>query len=98
MVKALIAGGGVAGFADASTPVACICGTDKDYAESAAALAAELRAAGAAHVWVAGPPSLGVDGVDGYLYAGCDALAVLRSTIDQLGAEVATSAPEEVQA
>ncbi|MGY1726577.1 methylmalonyl-CoA mutase subunit beta [Geodermatophilus sp. SYSU D01062] len=76
---------GASGFADAGTTVACICGTDADYAESAAALAAELRAAGATHVWLAGKPALGVDGVDGYVYAGCDALDVLRTVHEQLG-------------
>jgi methylmalonyl-CoA mutase len=73
---------GIAGAA-----VACICGTDADYAESAAAVAAELRSAGATAVWLAGPPSLAVDGVDGYVYAGCDALAVLRSALEQLGVQ-----------
>jgi methylmalonyl-CoA mutase len=79
------AGDGASGLADAGTTVACICGTDADYAESAAVLAAELRAAGAEHVWLAGKPSLGVDGVDGYVYAGCDALDVLRTVHGQLG-------------
>jgi methylmalonyl-CoA mutase len=78
------AGDGASGLAAASTTVACICGTDRDYA-GAAELAAGLRSAGAAQVWLAGPPSLEVDGVDGYVYAGCDALAVLRSVLDQLG-------------
>jgi methylmalonyl-CoA mutase len=78
-------GEGASGLADAGTTVACICGTDKDYAESAAQLAADLRAAGATHVWLAGKPSLRVDGVDGYLYAGCDALDVLRTVHEQLG-------------
>jgi len=78
-------GDGAAGFAEAATTVACICGTDRDYADSAAGLAAELRAAGATSVWLAGPPSLGVDGVDGYVYAGCDAIAVLTTVLDQLG-------------
>ncbi|MBB3678201.1 methylmalonyl-CoA mutase family protein [Modestobacter versicolor] len=78
------AGDGVAGLADAATTVACICGTDRDYADSAASLAAELRAAGATAVWLAGPPSLEVDGVDGYVYAGCDALAVLDRVLEQL--------------
>ncbi|MGY1652644.1 methylmalonyl-CoA mutase subunit beta [Geodermatophilus sp. SYSU D01119] len=76
---------GASGLADAGTTVACICGTDADYAESAAALAAELRAAGATSVWLAGRPSPGVDGVDGYVYAGCDALAALRTVHEQLG-------------
>jgi methylmalonyl-CoA mutase len=78
------AGDGVTGFAEAGTTVACICGTDRDYTD-AAALAAALRSAGATQVWLAGPRSLGVDGVDGYVYAGCDALAVLRSALGELG-------------
>jgi methylmalonyl-CoA mutase len=78
-------GEGAAGLAEASTTVACICGTDKDYAESAAALAGELRAAGATQVWLAGKPDLAVDGVDGYVFAGCDALAALRTVHEQLG-------------
>ncbi|MFW3169898.1 methylmalonyl-CoA mutase subunit beta [Geodermatophilus sp. CPCC 206100] len=79
------AGDGAGGLPGAGTTVACICGTDKDYAESAAALAAELRAAGATSVWLAGKPSLAVDGVDGYVYAGCDALDVLQRVHEQLG-------------
>src|SRR4051794_10812289 len=79
------AGDGAEGLAAAGTTVACICGTDKDYAESAAQLTGELKAAGATQVWLAGKPALGVDGVDGYLYAGCDALDVLRTVFQQLG-------------
>ncbi|SDO33734.1 methylmalonyl-CoA mutase family protein [Geodermatophilus sp. DSM 45219] len=78
-------GDGAGGFADARTTVACICGTDRDYAETAASLAAELRAAGATQVWLAGKPSLAVEGVDGYVYAGCDALDVLHQVHQQLG-------------
>jgi methylmalonyl-CoA mutase len=92
------AGDGVSGFAGASTSVACICGTDRDYAASAAELATQLRSAGASQVWLAGPPSLGVDGVDGYVYAGCDALAALRSVLDQLGAGASVPAPGEERA
>ncbi|MGY1747091.1 methylmalonyl-CoA mutase subunit beta [Blastococcus sp. SYSU D00695] len=78
---------GASGLAGAGTTVACICGTDKDYAGSAAALAADLRAAGATAVWLAGRPSLDVDGVDGYVYAGCDALQALRTVHEQLGVQ-----------
>ncbi len=74
-----------AGLAEAGTTVACICGTDKDYAADAAELVAQLRAAGATQVWLAGKPALAIDGVDGYVYAGCDALAVLRTAHDHLG-------------
>jgi methylmalonyl-CoA mutase len=78
-------GDGVEGFAEAGTTVACICGTDRDYAASAAELAEQLRKAGATQVWLAGKPDLDVDGVDGYVFAGCDALAALRSVHEQLG-------------
>ncbi|MGY1917098.1 methylmalonyl-CoA mutase family protein [Blastococcus sp. SYSU DS0973] len=81
------AGDGAGGFADAGTTVACICGTDKDYAGNAAGLARELRAAGATQVWLAGKPDLAVDGVDGYVFAGCDALAALRTVHAELGLE-----------
>ncbi|WP_347057911.1 methylmalonyl-CoA mutase family protein [Blastococcus sp. HT6-30] len=81
------AGDGAGGFADAGTTVACICGTDKDYAGHAAGLARELRAAGATQVWLAGKPDLAVDGVDGYVFAGCDALAALRTVHAELGLE-----------
>jgi methylmalonyl-CoA mutase len=77
-------GDGAEGFAGTSTTVACICGTDKDYASSAEALAKELKAAGATQVWLAGRPDLAVDGVDGYLYAGCNALDVLSTAHEQL--------------
>jgi methylmalonyl-CoA mutase len=77
-------GNGASGLADAGTSVACICGTDPDYAQ-AASLAKELRAAGAERVWLAGKPSLEVDGVDGYVFAGCDALEVLRTVHETLG-------------
>lgn len=80
-------GDGAAGLADAGTSVACICGTDKDYAETAAGLAAELRAAGATQVWLAGKPDLAVDGVDGYVHTGCDALAALRTVHQELGVQ-----------
>jgi len=81
------AGDGASGLAEAGTTVACICGTDKDYAESAAGLAKELRDAGATAVWLAGKPDPGVDGVGGYVYAGCDALDTLHTVFEQLGVQ-----------
>jgi methylmalonyl-CoA mutase len=78
---------GTSAFGGSRTTVACICGTDKDYAEQAADLARELREAGATQVWLAGKPDLAVAGVDGYVYAGCDALEVLRTVHRQLGLE-----------
>ena len=76
-------GDGASGFTEAGTTVACVCGSDRDYAD-AAGLVAELRAAGATRVWLAGKPELAVDGVDGYVFAGCDAVDVLTTTLDEL--------------
>jgi methylmalonyl-CoA mutase len=64
-----------AAFATADTPVAVLCGSDGLYAERGADTVAALRAAGARHVLLAG--RAGPSGLDGHLYAGCDALAVL---------------------
>lgn len=77
-------GDGIDGFPQAGTTVACICGTDKDYAAGAATLAEQLREAGARQVWLAGKPDPAVDGVDGYVFTGCDALAALRTVHDEL--------------
>jgi methylmalonyl-CoA mutase len=63
--------------------VACLCSSDKIYADEAERAAAALRAAGAQMIWLAGTAE--VEGVDGNVHAGCDALAVLRTTLDALG-------------
>ncbi|WP_433496259.1 methylmalonyl-CoA mutase family protein [Sphaerimonospora sp. CA-214678] len=70
-------------FRAAGTPVACLCSSDRLYGEHAAAVAAALRAAGAGRIWLAGKGEHG--DVDANLYAGCDALDVLRTTFDDLG-------------
>ncbi|GAA1380053.1 methylmalonyl-CoA mutase family protein [Pseudonocardia kongjuensis] len=57
--------------------VAVLCSSDELYAERAADTAAALRAAGATRILLAGKPKEEVPGVDGYLFAGCDALAVI---------------------
>jgi len=74
----------VAAFRDSGTPVACLCGSDVAYGESAEAVAAALRSAGATTVLLAGKPA-DIDGVTGYVHTGCDALAVLSDTLDTLG-------------
>jgi len=56
-------------------PVAVLCSSDTLYAERGEATAAALRAAGARRILVAG--RVDVPGIDGQLYAGCDALAVI---------------------
>ncbi|MFI6785880.1 methylmalonyl-CoA mutase subunit beta [Nonomuraea sp. NPDC050383] len=69
-------------FAVSGTTVACLCSTDRLYAQHAEAVAAALRKAGARLVWLAGQGSY--DGVDACLHTGCDALGVLRTTFDVL--------------
>ena len=57
-----------------------MCSSDKVYADEAAGAVKELRDAGAVHVWLAG--QVDVDGVDGTIFAGGDALAALRTTLE----------------
>lgn len=77
--------GEVADFAPGQTTVACICSSDRLYAEQAEQVAAALREAGATKVWLAGKGEY--EGVDATLFAGCDALRVLETTFDDLGVE-----------
>ncbi|WP_030908726.1 methylmalonyl-CoA mutase family protein [Streptosporangium amethystogenes] len=72
-----------AAFSAAGTEVACLCSSDRLYAEHAEAVAAALRGAGARRIWLAGKG--GFEGVDANLYTGCDALGALRTTFDDLG-------------
>ncbi|MBT2232955.1 methylmalonyl-CoA mutase subunit beta [Nonomuraea sp. NEAU-A123] len=69
-------------FAVSGSNVACLCSSDKMYGLHAEPVAAALRRAGARKVWLAGKGDY--EGVDDRLYAGCDALAVLRTTFDDL--------------
>ena len=64
--------------------MACLASSDAVYAEHAQPVAAALKAAGAARVWLAGKPGDHPD-VDAYVFAGCDALAVLREAHELLG-------------
>ena len=64
-----------AAWEQSRAPVAVLCSSDALYAERGEATAAALRAAGARRILVAG--RVDVPGIDGQLYAGCDALAVI---------------------
>jgi methylmalonyl-CoA mutase len=75
--------GPVEDFATSGTTVACLCSSDKVYADGAADAVKALRDAGATYVWLAGKGEY--DGVDGNVFAGVDALGVLRTTLDKLG-------------
>ncbi|MFF0228463.1 methylmalonyl-CoA mutase subunit beta [Streptomyces sp. NPDC004629] len=72
------------GFADSGATEAVLCSSDALYAEQAEQAAADLRAAGARQVTLAGRPA-GYAGVDSYVFAGCDAVAVLSATLDRMG-------------
>ncbi|WP_328492020.1 methylmalonyl-CoA mutase subunit beta [Streptomyces sp. NBC_00414] len=71
-------------FEDSGATEACLCSSDALYEEQAASTARALRAAGARHVFLAGRPGQYTD-VDAYVFAGCDAVAVLSATLDRMG-------------
>ncbi|RST15870.1 methylmalonyl-CoA mutase [Streptomyces sp. WAC04770] len=71
-------------FTASGAGVACLCSSDALYAEQAAGVAGALKSAGAARVFLAGRPGEYAD-VDAYVFAGCDAVAVLTSVLDRMG-------------
>ncbi|MDQ3735589.1 MAG: methylmalonyl-CoA mutase subunit beta [Actinomycetota bacterium] len=77
----------VSAFADSGTSVVCLCGTDNAYAQRAAALTQAFADAGATQVWIASRPPATSDlgRIDGHVFAGCDALSVLNTVLDELG-------------
>ncbi|MEU1471864.1 methylmalonyl-CoA mutase small subunit [Streptomyces sp. NPDC005761] len=73
-----------AALAAAETDVVCLCSSDALYAEHAGTIAEALVAAGAQRVYLAGRPAA-YPGVDEYVFAGCDVVAVLSSVLDRMG-------------
>ncbi|MEU3936456.1 methylmalonyl-CoA mutase family protein [Streptomyces sp. NPDC029044] len=71
-------------FEESGATEACLCSSDALYEEQAGTVTGQLKAAGAAHVFLAGRPGEH-PGVDGYVFAGCDAIAVLSATLDRMG-------------
>ena len=72
-----------AAFKASGAAIACLCSSDKVYAEHAAAAAKALQAAGASHIYLAGRPgeqeaALRAAGVGDFIFAGGDALAMLQ--------------------
>ncbi|MBT2407726.1 MULTISPECIES: methylmalonyl-CoA mutase family protein [unclassified Streptomyces] len=65
--------------------MAVLCSSDALYEEQAEAVAAALRSAGATTVFLAGKPGTSAGAVDEYVFAGCDAVAVLSSVLDRMG-------------
>ena len=70
-------------FEESGATEAVLCSSDALYAEQAEQTAASLKAAGARHVVLAGRGEFA--GVDSYVFAGCDAVAVLSETLDRMG-------------
>jgi methylmalonyl-CoA mutase len=78
----------VAAFKGSAARLACLCSSDKIYANEAAAAASALKQAGAV-VHLAGRPGAHENawnkaGVTTYIYAGCDVLATLRAAHETL--------------
>lgn len=71
-------------FEESGATEVCLCSSDALYEEQAETVAAEFRSAGATHVFLAGRPGQYTD-VDSYVFAGCDAVAVLSATLDRMG-------------
>jgi methylmalonyl-CoA mutase len=72
-----------AAFKASGAALACLCSSDKVYAGQAAAAAKALQAAGAGHIYLAGrageqEAALLAAGVNEFVYAGGDALALLQ--------------------
>lgn len=71
-------------FEDSGATEAVLCSSDALYEEQAESTARALKAAGARQVFLAGRPGQ-YTGVDAYVFAGCDAVAVLSATLDRMG-------------
>ncbi|MBR8638994.1 methylmalonyl-CoA mutase small subunit [Streptomyces tuirus] len=71
-------------FEESGATEAVLCSSDALYEEQAEATAQALKAAGARQVFLAGRPGRH-PGVDAYVFAGCDAVAVLSATLDRMG-------------
>lgn len=80
----------VQAFKDSGARIAVLCGGDAQYEEHAEAFARALKDAGVKILFLAGSPGERRDayaaaGVDNFISVGCDVLAILRSTLADLG-------------
>ncbi|MFF1835452.1 methylmalonyl-CoA mutase family protein [Streptomyces sp. NPDC058231] len=73
-----------AAFTASGSAMAVLCSSDALYTDQAGAVSAALHAAGAQQVFLAGRPGE-YAGVDAYVFAGCDVVAVLSSVLDRMG-------------
>lgn len=77
-------------FVASGAAIACLCAADAVYADLGAATATALKSAGAQRVYLAGRPkdleaALTAAGVDGFIFAGGDALVTLAEVHKALG-------------
>ena len=73
----------------AGTELVCLCSSDKIYARQAIEAAKALQTAGARHIYLAGRAgdkelALRAAGVSAFIFAGCDALALLQAAYEQM--------------
>ncbi len=83
--------GTVEEYTSAKAAMAILCSSDERYAEEGGRAAKTLKAAGARHLYLAGKPGdlereLKADGVDEFVFAGMDAVAVLDRALTMMGA------------
>jgi methylmalonyl-CoA mutase len=76
-------------FKKSGAKLACLCSSDRVYANLAAATAAALTQAGASRVYLAGKPgadraALENAGVSTFLHQGCDTLSILNAACDEI--------------
>jgi len=79
-----------AAFKASGAAFACLCSSDKVYGDQAAVAARTLQAAGARHIYLAGRPgeqeaALREAGVQDFIFAGGDALAILSEAYQRMG-------------
>jgi methylmalonyl-CoA mutase len=77
----------ITAFKSSGARLACLCGADAVYVEQAADTARALKAAGARRLYLAGHPGAHeaqwrAAGIETFIHAGCDALAILQSSLD----------------
>ncbi|HEY3720309.1 MAG TPA: methylmalonyl-CoA mutase family protein [Roseiarcus sp.] len=80
-------------FAASGSRLACLCGADAAYEAHAESFARALKRAGAEQVWLAGKPgdreaAWRAAGIDGFIFAGCDAIEANSALLRVLGGAV----------
>jgi methylmalonyl-CoA mutase len=77
-------------FKSSGAALACLCSSDKVYADQAVAAAKALQSAGAGHIYLAGRPGVHEAawrkaGLQDFIFAGGDALATLNEAYQRIG-------------